>query len=86
MTEQAAGLLEPARPLLMSLMGCDSHVIDLERMPHAPNSTYTVFMFSHTFPDMYDCGATDVGTIAEMIVQLERDIRCFNPYKRLLCD
>lgn len=38
MSEHAAELLKPARTPLMSLMGCDIHVINPEWMPHAPNA------------------------------------------------
>lgn len=38
MFEHAAELLKAARTLLMSLMGCDIHVINPEWLPHAPNA------------------------------------------------
>lgn len=38
MAEHAAELLKPARTPLMSLVGCDIHVINPEWMPHALNT------------------------------------------------
>lgn len=38
MSEHAAELLQAVRAALMSLMGCDTHVINPEWTPHAPNT------------------------------------------------
>lgn len=64
MSEHVAELLKPARTPLMSLMGCDIHVINPEWMPHAPNASCIVIFYR------YRVSATQTaGQSGEMNVQ-----------------